>query len=480
MSMVGNASLTISFDLDEVRFTPEDSLCSFMAAPQRTIGIIGAAISGPVFALQILSHPILRKRFKPIVFEQLGPPETVGTSSRGKLVHTAGAAVGLFPNGLFPLYELGLREDLHSISSEFSHLSIWRGSLDGRHHFCNTYINQGWDADLQTCPRAVERRRLRTFLLRRIQHLGGEIFWERKLHKVVSQDTGQIKVSFANSESAEVDMLVGSDGAWSTVRKYMLEQQMDASIAAKRWVPSFTGVAGIYGISSGLDITTVDGKLEAPLVLLDQGNIAYLPLKDGKVAWTMHIPEKDAPQRSTPVPVPQTAAAAGLYESKMVPGVYEASSTAEILRQHENIYHPTFGTWKRVFETSERILRSPLRLQVWETDEIQWRNIAVIGDAARTLPPYSGQGASMGIEDATVLADSLLNNLPSENDLGNFRPALQEYAQRRVPRSKKVARMALWSGAISMGQRWYWRWIRDISARLPVGGDPKRCVFTER
>ena len=84
----------------------------------------------------------------------------------------------------------------------------------------------------------------------------------------------------------------------------------------------------------------------------------------------------------------------------------------------------------------------------------------------------------MGIEDATVLADSLLNNPPPENDGGNFRPALEEYARRRVPRSKKVASMASWSGVLSMGEKWYWRWIRDLGARLPAGGDPKEYVLT--
>ena len=82
----------------------------------------------------------------------------------------------------------------------------------------------------------------------------------------------------------------------------------------------------------------------------------------------------------------------------------------------------------------------------------------------------------MGIEDATVLADSLLKNPPPEDDSGNSRSALEEYAQRRVPRSKKVATMASWSRAFSMGERWYWRWIRDISALSPMGGDPKKCV----
>ena len=168
-----------------------------MAASQRTIGIIGAAVSGPVFALQILSNPALRKRYTPVIFEQLGPPQTLDIHSSGKVIHTAGAAVGIFSNGLFPLYELGLREELDAISSEGTRLSLWRGSLDGRYRFWNSYSNQCWDAGLKTCPRAVERRRLRDLLLARYQALGGEISWEKKVATVVFQDSGRIKVSFA-------------------------------------------------------------------------------------------------------------------------------------------------------------------------------------------------------------------------------------------------------------------------------------------
>ena len=44
----------------------------------------------------------------------------------------------------------------------------------------------------------------------------------------------------------------------------------------------------------------------------------------------------------------------------------------------------------------------------------------------------------MGIEDATVLADSLLNYPPAAADEDNFGPALNDYAKRRVGRSQKL------------------------------------------
>ena len=446
-----------------------------MAVLKHTVGIVGAGISGPVFALQILCHPILRNKLKPVIFEQLEPTNISHTGRDSKVIHTAGAGVGLFANGLFPLYELGLREHLHYISHDNPRLSVWRGGLDGSKHYYNTLVNPTWDSELQTGARAVERKRLRDLFLQRFQDLGGEVSWQKKVQSLASQDNGQVSVTFTDGGSTICDLLIGSDGAWSVVRKYILEQRMDAAIATKQWHPSFTGVTGIYGITSGLDLPLVDGETEAPLIYLDQGNLSYLPLADRKIAWTIHLPEKMAPQRSTPISTPDVATEP--YFSKMVPGVYDPKSTAAILRQHENIFHPTLGTWKPIFENSERILRSPLRLKAWEANEIQWHNVAVIGDAARTLPPYSGQGASMAIEDATVLTDAILNHLPSEHGSGVFRAALEEYAQRRVPRSKKVAQMAAWSGTLSMGEGWYWRWIRDIGARLPVGGNRKESVI---
>ena len=362
------------------------------------IGIIGAAVSGPVLALQILSHPVLSKRFRPILFDQISAPQESKISDSGKIVHTAGAAVGLFPNGLFPLYELGLKDSLHAISCEMQRLSIWRGKLEGHHQYYNTSVHTGWAADLGTCPRIFERQRLQHLLLTRVQELGGQVCWGKKIASIDNfWDNGHgRRVHFTDGESTELDLLIGADGAWSTVRKYILNQRNPKS-GYKRWMPEFTGVAGLYGISSSLDVppnsdpSRLGGLREAYMVLLDRGNIGALPLEDGKVAWTLHYPETEAPERSTPIDIRDQP---GLdpYQSRMVPGVYSPSSTAEILRQHENIWHPTLGSFKPMFEAAERIIRSPLRLSVWEPEEIQWGNVAVIGDAARVLPPYAGQG----------------------------------------------------------------------------------------
>ncbi|KAF4968940.1 hypothetical protein FZEAL_10320, partial [Fusarium zealandicum] len=88
-----------------------------MTSP-RTVAIIGSAIAGPTLALQILTHPILRRRFTPLLFDSSPSPSS---SSYTRV----GATVGLFANGLYPLFKLGLESSIRSDGYECGALSIW-------------------------------------------------------------------------------------------------------------------------------------------------------------------------------------------------------------------------------------------------------------------------------------------------------------------------------------------------------------------
>jgi FAD-dependent urate hydroxylase len=85
-------------------------------------------------------------------------------------------------------------------------------------------------------------------------------------------------------------------------------------------------------------------------------------------------------------------------------------------------------------------------------------------------------GACFAIEDATVLANALLNNPPSSlNSKLDFSKAIGEYLQARLPRSKSMTKQSYWMGVImSWVDAWWLRWLVDLStAWLPTGGDPK-------
>jgi 2-polyprenyl-6-methoxyphenol hydroxylase-like FAD-dependent oxidoreductase len=63
-------------------------------------------------------------------------------------------------------------------------------------------------------------------------------------------------------------------------------------------------------------------------------------------------------------------------------------------------------------------------------------------------------GAGFAIEDATVLANELLNNPPSlENSSLDFSRAIEAYTQARVLRSKSMTKQSYWIGQLGLGAR---------------------------
>jgi FAD-dependent urate hydroxylase len=211
-------------------------------------------------------------------------------------------------------------------------------------------------------------------------------------------------------------------------------------------------------------------------VLTNGGITSTWALPDGRQFFTTHESEATAP-----APKSSTVELEG-YKASLHTGGYSAESSIQMLKKYENVWHPTMGTFGAIFKDAERIGRIALFQRVWEEDEIQrWGNAVVISDAARSMVPASGQGACFAIEDATVLADALLNNLPGVDAVTgkmDFDKALKEYATQRVPRSKRIAKQSYWSLVISQGDRWWTGWLRDFAmAHLKMDTDNRECAL---
>ncbi|KAJ7151569.1 hypothetical protein C8R46DRAFT_913918 [Mycena filopes] len=447
-----------------------------MATP-RVVGIIGAAIAGPTLGLQLLSHPALATHFKPILFDKaLNVTVSPSTPSSGDRP-SAGAAVTLFSNGLFPLYNLGLRAALDAASTEMSYLTVWRagyGSGD-RYKKLNSCNNPSWSKELQTSARAIEREALQRLLVSEYVACGGDMQWSKHAVAFSRLDSGQIQVRFADESTTVVDLLVGADSGFSAVRKFILHER-NPSTAEARWLPDFMGMTGFYGISKpgGLLDAKTEASQSTHAIWLDNGNLSVAPIPGGRLRWDLIISERNPPN-----PVGPTESLMGPdsppWETAIVPGMYTRSSSVEILKRHAGVFHPVVGNFGSLLASAERIIRTPLRQRVWTKEEIQSGNVVTIGDAARMMLPSSGQGTGFAVEDATILANTLLNYAcgPEEDDSG-IRTALEAYATQRVPRSQKMAYAAYLAGLFGLGERWYWRGLRNLTSRITVGTDMKK------
>lgn len=461
---------------------------------RKTIGIIGGGIAGPVFALQILTHPQLSSLYKPIVFEQCR--ETGG----GEGVQSAGAAIGLSPNGLYPLYQLGLKKAIEEASYDMEGMSIWRVHHDDRreardgeragdakacpHKLLSRLVNLSWAEDVQSNMRVMERGKLMDLLNERVKDEGGEIQWGKRCQGLQDLGGGRTRVIFEDEGSAELDLLIGAEGAWSLVRRYILESKYGKEEGTKKWVPKYQRASNIYGISALSDCKLTEDEMPKHALddthgcWLTQGALSSSALPGGVIRWDLQLPEaEEPPEPISSNDVSETSAPADQVErwiSKITPGIYPLEHTIKLLRDHADIYHPVTGTFGRMLAASDRIFHSPLRQQVWEEDDIQHGNIVLIGDAARLIMPCGGQGTSFAVEDATVLAECLLQHPLEPTKHENLEQgALKEYAKKRVPRSKQMATYTGYTCEAGLARTWYWRALRDTTSFLSTFGSNK-------
>jgi FAD-dependent urate hydroxylase len=384
--------------------------------PQKvTIAIIGAGIAGPVFALTILSHPLLRQQYNPVIYERLPNPApsssnlTSGSGSVNRDGDRGGAAVALTSNALYPLYSLGLQSSLNAISCETERIQIWR-AYNSKRKAGGRYLNQinspNWQEDLGTCLHVVERGALQQLLLDRVRELGGEVFWGMRVRGFETVDRG-VKVCFEGGEEAVAALVVGADGGWSEVRRCIIASKTGKGEEeqAKRWKPDFAGVDAIYGISRTIERSDAGGENveesdrtskegDTHWVFLESGIASTWALREGKLFWTISVLSKTPPERKKVAGSNQEQGDGSLYGSSVTLGGYELEDTKKVLERYEDAWHPVAGKFGNLLRSSERIVRTALWYRAWEADEISGENVVLIGDAARLMLPTSGQGIS--------------------------------------------------------------------------------------
>jgi salicylate hydroxylase len=205
--------------------------------------------------------------------------------------------------------------------------------------------------------------------------------------------TGQRLDSAPDAHTAEADLVVGADGIWSVIRR-----SLDPLSAEPVY-------AGLYSVSG------TSGTLPAGLpgdgfnwIFSRSGVFIFLPVPDGTVWWTAQVV---APQQPDPLSV-------GLAE--LIRLFSTEPQAAAVLQAATAVRAANLG----------HVLR-PVACRHCD-------RIVLIGDAAH--PVGAGQGASMALEDAVVLARHLESTTP-----GSVAPALAAFDRDRHPRAGKLAKM---------------------------------------
>ncbi len=206
--------------------------------------------------------------------------------------------------------------------------------------------------------------------------------------------TGQRLDGACDPRTADADLVVGADGIWSATR-----QTLDPAAPQPVY-------AGLYSVS-GASGTVPPGLPRDGFnwIFARHGVFIFLPVPDGTVWWTAQVATPETP------PDPS---AIGLGELTRLFST-EPQATA-VLRAATAVRAANLG---HVLKPVTRRHRD---------------RIVLIGDAAH--PVGAGQGASIALEDAVILARHLAAATPDATP-----QALAAFDRERQPRAGKLAKM---------------------------------------
>jgi 2-polyprenyl-6-methoxyphenol hydroxylase-like FAD-dependent oxidoreductase len=187
------------------------------------------------------------------------------------------------------------------------------------------------------------------------------------------------------------DLVVGADGIWSDTRR-----ALDPGAPE----PAYAGLYSVSGISGEVPGISRDdrgqtGPSSWNMIFGRRGAFIYLPAPDGRIWWSAQV--------SAPQPPPDLAAVTAAELATVFRAEERAVAILDAAREvHAATLHHVLAPVPRRYG----------RGTVLAADTALNADIVLVGDAAH--PAGAGQGASMAIEDAVVLAAQLRHARPLE------------------------------------------------------------------
>ncbi len=343
------------------------------------ITIIGAGLVGSLWAV------LLRKRnYQVEVFEKRNDIR-LDQKTSGRSINLI-----LTSRGLNALQSAGLKTEalklcmpvygrmMHSISSELTYQPY---GANGEHNF------------------SVSRRDLNLFLLNEAEKAGTKIHFNESLDHI---DFKNKRFKMNSGLSKDYELLFGTDGAGSLVRKNLVQQMPDQYRETTEWL------SADY---KELFLPQPNNLDKKSLHIWPRGDHMMMALAnlDGSFTMTVYLQKKAFQQIKTKSDVEN------LFQS-------EFPDSIELMPDY-----------LKDFESNPQGALGTIRCNNWIYED----SVALMGDAAHAIVPFFGQGMNSGFEDCTQFLKIL------DQNSGQFKNTLEVYNQTQPLNANAIADMAL-------------------------------------
>ena len=230
---------------------------------------------------------------------------------------------------------------------------------------------------------------------------------------------------FADHTAVEATLAIGADGMHSPTRRRVCPEASP---------PTYTGIINLGG-TVRTDLPPTGAAMH--MVFGRRGFFGYAVRPSGETYWFSNVAQAEEPP-----PGSLKRVSGGLWRQRLI-----------------EVHRDDPPDVRRILEAlDDRIgcyaIYDIPSLPRWHRDQV-----CLIGDAAHAIGPHVGQGASLALEDAFVLAKCL-------RDQPQTTTAFATFERLRRDRVERVVRQARRTGAQKAPAGWLGRKIRDLV--LPI------------
>lgn len=368
----------------------------------RDVVIVGAGIGGPVLAMWL---------------RRLGL-EVVLAEARDSAALAEGAFLGVAPNGMNVLAELGCADAIaaHGHACDAFAFANGRGRPLGAIDRTGDRARFGWPLTM------IRRGVLHALLAEEAVRRGVALRFGKRLVAIHRPRPDRVEARFADGSSATGDILIGADGLRSRVRGLVLPDAPP---------PRFTGLLDFGGFSSC-------ARLPFPprvnhMVFGSRAFFGAFTTPTGETWWFHNGPEPEPESESESEPAPGDAT---IRDRVLALHRDDPAWIGDVIRQTRTV----LGPWP-----------------IHELDAMpRWSagRVCLLGDAAHAMAPSAGQGASMAMEDAVVLAQCV-------RDIADPEAAFAAFERARRPRVDAMFKAARRNSSGKAASSRFAAWMRD-------------------
>lgn len=270
----------------------------------------------------------------------------------------------------------------------------------------------------------IKRVPLGLILTDEVERQGIKITRGKRLQNITVTAQGGVVATFQDGTSASGDLLIGCDGVHSRARQ-CVEPAFPGAV--------YSGLINSGGYTSGMRLSSPTETCY--FVFCKRAFFGYhVNPTTGYVYWWTNWPHEREPAR----------------------GEFDHLTDAQIRQEMLSKYTGELPIIHEIIQQADETFPYFLSYTLPQQPSIWHRGpVTLLGDAAHAISPSSGQGASMALEDAIMLAKCL-------RDIPNLESAFATYEHLRRERTARIYQVGLNGDRGKHMVQPFQVWLRDL------------------